>query len=461
MLAFGGDPVAFSEVYRRYQKPIYGYCLARLMEPEAAADATQEVFIRFLDTPRSDIESPRAWLYTVARNVTIDAIRRRSRTPVPADGEAIEAASSALSTDAADEYQGREDARNVFVALRRLRPRYRTALILRELHHQSSADMADALDTTPGAVDTLVSRARDAFGRTYGEVADLPSDCRDAVASIYKRTGTGLNDAEEARLQSHLVACSSCTTEMKRATRLDRLSALLPFLVPFKKAGHNVFERAAATLQTSPELAARLGYVVPAERVAPALKVAAAVLAVSLITAPIVGTITSRSEGGHTPSAPVAVASLRPVRSTSGMSRRRLWGSNGWGMWPSGGQWSQSGSWQQRSDWSNMSGVSSWNMWYPSGTMKTNADWSSTSGSMGQWSKPSSAKRSSSSGSMSSWSKTSTRRQSSSGSGSRRSSGSRSSSGSSSGSRTHKSGSWSASSDSGGSMSGGSMSGGW
>ena len=29
-LAFDGDPVAFAEVYRRYHKPIYGYCLARL-----------------------------------------------------------------------------------------------------------------------------------------------------------------------------------------------------------------------------------------------------------------------------------------------------------------------------------------------------------------------------------------------------------------------------------------------
>ena len=46
--AFDGDPVAFAEVYRRYHKPIYGYCLARLMDPEAAADAAQEVFVRFL-----------------------------------------------------------------------------------------------------------------------------------------------------------------------------------------------------------------------------------------------------------------------------------------------------------------------------------------------------------------------------------------------------------------------------
>lgn len=315
-LALDGDPIAFSEVYRRYHRRIYGYCLACLMDPEAAADAAQEVFLRFLNAPREGIEKPIAWLFAVARNVTTDIQRKRAHTPVATEADVIEGAVDKSAPDAADEFLGREDARNVFIALRQLRPRYRTALILRELHHQSSADMADAFETTPGAVDTIVSRARDAFGRAYGEVADLPSDCREAVAAIYKRKGTGLDAVEESRLDTHLVVCAHCRTEAKRASRLDGLSALLPFLVPMKKFGLSLFERAALSLQSSPDLAAKLGYVIPPERVAPATKVAAGVLALALVATVSVGTVDSRRSSGSPRTGNTATAISRPGGTT-------------------------------------------------------------------------------------------------------------------------------------------------
>lgn len=311
--ALGGDPVAFSEVYRRYSKRIYGYCLARLMEPEAAADAAQEVFLRFLDADRQGIEQPRAWLFGVARHVTIDAIRKRSRTPEPTDGEVIERAVGASGADTADEALSRDDARNVFVALRRLRPRYREALILRELHHETSADMADALDTTPGAVDTLVSRARDAFGRAYGEVLGLPTDCADAVAAIYKRKGSGLDAAEEGHLQAHLVACPHCHKESVRASRADGLSALLPFLVPGKRIGLNLIERATLALRSSADLVPQLGTALPPDRLAPALKVAAAVLTLSLVVAvPTIRPVTPSRPGGSPGVAMAATFAPKP-----------------------------------------------------------------------------------------------------------------------------------------------------
>ena len=312
-LALGGDPIAFSEVYRRYSKRVYGYCLARLMEPEAAADAAQEVFLRFLDADRRGIEQPRAWLFGVARHVTIDAIRKRSRTPEPTDGEAIERAVGASGADTADEALSRDDARNVFVALRRLRPRYREALILRELHHESSADMADALDTTPGAVDTLVSRARDAFGRAYGEVMGLPADCAEAVAAIYKRKGTGLDEAEEMHLQAHLIVCQHCHKESVRASRVDGLSALLPLLLPAKSIGLNLFERATLALRSSPDFAAQLGNALPADRISPALKVAAAMLMLTLVVAvPTIGPVTPSRPGGSSGVAMAATLAPRP-----------------------------------------------------------------------------------------------------------------------------------------------------
>lgn len=287
--ALEGDPVAFSEVYRRYSSRVYGYCLARLMDPEAATDATQEVFLRLLDTNRGDIAEPRAWLFAIARNVSVDLIRKRTRSPELIGAEVTDDATITSNATAASEFSSQEEVRTIFLALRRMRPRYRTALILREFHHESSADIAVALGTTRGAVDTLVSRARDSFGRKYAEVADLPSDCRDAVMAVYKRKGSGLEAAEVARLERHLAACPECQEEARRASRLDGLSSLVPFLVPASRLGLNPLQKAVMALRDFPDLAAALGYVIPPERLSPAAKVATGLLGLSLVVAPVIG----------------------------------------------------------------------------------------------------------------------------------------------------------------------------
>lgn len=288
--ALDGDPIAFSEVYRRYSGRVYGYCLARLMDPEAATDAMQEVFLRLLHTNRADIAEPRAWLFTIARNVSVDLIRKRTRSLELMGGEVTEDMAITSNATAASEFSGQEEVRTILLALRRMRPRYRTALILREFHHESSADMAVALGTTRGAVDTLVSRARDSFGRMYAEVADLPDECRDSVMAIYKCKGSGLDPVGVARLERHLAACPECQQEASRASRLDGLSSLVPFLVPASRLGLNPLQKAAMALRDFPDLAAAFGYVAP-ERLAPAVKVAAGLLGLSLVAAPIIGAV--------------------------------------------------------------------------------------------------------------------------------------------------------------------------
>jgi len=293
-----GDPVAFSEVYRRYQKRIYGFCLARSLDPDTAADATQEVFMKLLRAEPGSIENPRAWLFTVARNVVIDVIRRRGRTPEDAglDEESL-AWDRLKAADTSDEVLARADARNVFLALRTLRPRYRTALIMREVHGQSAKDMAEALETSPGAVDTLVSRARDAFGIAYAAMGDLPQACRTSTEFVYRRLGTGISDSEQMSLDAHLAECERCRAESKRAGDPRHLAALLPFLVPAKQLARGIIERAALTVRAFPDVAVHQGAAVLGQPHSWSLatKVAAVAVTAVLIGAPIVATTTHRT----------------------------------------------------------------------------------------------------------------------------------------------------------------------
>lgn len=292
-----GDPMAFAEVYRRYHKRIYGYCLARSLDPDAASDAAQEVFMRLLRAEPDSIDKPRAWLFSVARNVCIDAIRKHARVePVESMPDETAALGVAAADDPAEMVLLKAEGRDAFLALRRINPRYRTALILREIHGQSSLDIGEALDATPGAVDTLVSRARDAFGVAYAGVLGLTPACRASIELIYRRLGTGISPLEEMNLESHFAECDRCRREAKKASTPNRLAALLPFLLPARSFGRGLLTRAAAIQHAVPDAtvqqaAAIVGH--PAVTSAGA-KIAAAAVAVVLVAIPVVGGVASR-----------------------------------------------------------------------------------------------------------------------------------------------------------------------
>jgi RNA polymerase sigma-70 factor (ECF subfamily) len=312
-----GDAAAFSEVYRRYQKRVYGFCLARTGDPDAAADATQEVFLRLLRTDPGEIENPKAWLFAVARNVAIDSLRKRARlAETGAFEEDSPAWASLAAADTADEVLGRAEGDVVFLALRSLSARQRTALILREIHGQSSKDMAEALDSTPGAIDTLVSRSRDAFGTAYAVASGLPPACRAAVELVYREKGSGITEQERVSLDAHLVSCERCRVEAKKADDPRHLAALLPFLVPARGAG-GILQRLALAGHPFSDALVQAGTTVSSQ---PhvwnlASKLAAGVLVAALVVAPVAGTVMRGRTGTtvHTQAASPAVASSPPA----------------------------------------------------------------------------------------------------------------------------------------------------
>ena len=76
-----GDAAAFEQLYARYETRLYGFCLRMLAEPDAAADAFQETFIRIIDARIAYERRGRfdSWIFTIARRVCIDSIRWEHR----------------------------------------------------------------------------------------------------------------------------------------------------------------------------------------------------------------------------------------------------------------------------------------------------------------------------------------------------------------------------------------------
>jgi RNA polymerase sigma-70 factor, ECF subfamily len=80
VIAAKADPRAFAPLYDRYADLVYRYCYRRLGHPEAAADATGQVFAKALaGLPgyRDDASSFRSWLFAIAHNELVDVTRAR------------------------------------------------------------------------------------------------------------------------------------------------------------------------------------------------------------------------------------------------------------------------------------------------------------------------------------------------------------------------------------------------
>lgn len=251
LLACKGNPAAFAEVYSRYRTRIYGFCLARLLSRELAEDATQETFVRFLSADTSTLESPRAWLFTVARNACTDIWRQRQREDT-AGSLSDSSPVAGTSPDAAEEMRIAQDTRNGLLALRHMRPRYRSALILREIHGLPVSDIAESMGVREGTAHTLISRARDCFARTYAEISGRPESCVDSMALIYRREGRVLSPAEQGRLDSHLQDCPWCR-EQSRVTAGSKLTGLMPLVVAGNGRIRGLMTRVGLAIRPIPE----------------------------------------------------------------------------------------------------------------------------------------------------------------------------------------------------------------
>ena len=174
-LAQQGRELAFRELVHRYERPVFSLVFRMVRDRETAEDLAQETFIKVLN--HIDRYSPdfkfSSWLFKIANNVTIDHLRRRRLDTISIDGSpsavtAAEVEASALDPEtgqesALDELEAREMGSAIERAIGRLRPEYRSCIILRHVEGRSYEEMADLLDTTVGALKMRVHRAREAL----------------------------------------------------------------------------------------------------------------------------------------------------------------------------------------------------------------------------------------------------------------------------------------------------------
>ena len=156
----------FEQFIHRYERAVLNYLWHLLGEEQSAFDLTQETFLRAWQqyATLSTYAEPRAWLFRVASNLAFSQLRRM-RAPVGA-AIALDDINGPSTSDHARRLAERDLVRQV---LDRLPPQRRAALVLREIYGLTCEEIAQALETSPGAIKTTLWRAREQFRAIYAE----------------------------------------------------------------------------------------------------------------------------------------------------------------------------------------------------------------------------------------------------------------------------------------------------
>ena len=150
------DRRAFAPLYDRYADRVYRYCFRRLGTREAAEDATSLVFAKALAAlPGYRGGSAAAWLFAIAHNVCVNAVRRRPDLPLDAAGELIDDAPTGSPETAA---LAAADGDALLALLSGLPSDQRRAVELR-LAGLTGAEIAEAMGRSLAAIKMLQARA--------------------------------------------------------------------------------------------------------------------------------------------------------------------------------------------------------------------------------------------------------------------------------------------------------------
>ena len=164
---------AFEELMLRYQNRVLTILHNLVGHREQAEDLAQEVFLRVFRARKRYVPGAKfsTWLFTIVNNVASNARRtlaRRKEVHLAPEGSGsmanrsldalAQAASGQMPTRLLDKAEQRDI---VAAALASLNERQRLAVLLCKFEGMSYTDIAEAMELSPKAIKSLLSRARD------------------------------------------------------------------------------------------------------------------------------------------------------------------------------------------------------------------------------------------------------------------------------------------------------------
>ncbi len=171
-LALQGKERAYREILSRYERPVFSLIFRMVRDRSLAEDLAQETFVRAFNAIESYNPGYKfsSWIFKIANNLTIDHLRKKRIDTVSIDGapdattadaQSQTRLSVASTTESPAEYvEHKELGSQIEQAIGKLRPEYRTVVLLRHIEGHSYDEIAEIMEVPLGTVKTYLHRAR-------------------------------------------------------------------------------------------------------------------------------------------------------------------------------------------------------------------------------------------------------------------------------------------------------------
>jgi RNA polymerase sigma factor (sigma-70 family) len=215
-----GQHAAFEVLCTRYQSRLLSFCRHMLASREDAEDVLQEVFAAAFNAVLADEReiNVRPWLYRIARNRSLNHLRRASAIGV--DSMDVHYAEQGISTG--DKVMRRESFRELIDDVHHLPETQRTALLLREIDAMSYEQIAHAMETTIPSVKSLLVRAR----ISLAEAAEARNLSCDDVRLELGTVAEGLAKLSTPA-RRHVRSCERCASFKKQLKENNHALAMI------------------------------------------------------------------------------------------------------------------------------------------------------------------------------------------------------------------------------------------
>jgi RNA polymerase sigma-70 factor (ECF subfamily) len=176
------DNAAWEALLRGHSRKIYNLCYRFTGRPDEADDLTQEVFLKIFQTLRTFDAAQgtfSTWLHRVARNHLVDHYRRTKKDRVTSSLEDEVGSLESTATPGggpAALVESRERKGLLQVALDRLSPDLREAVILRDLHDLEYLEITQVLGVPEGTVKSRINRGRVELSRVLKRMEPLKGE---------------------------------------------------------------------------------------------------------------------------------------------------------------------------------------------------------------------------------------------------------------------------------------------
>ena len=166
-----GDRVAFAELVEKYKQPVMNLVYRTLRDEAEAEDLAQNVFLQVYKSRGRYKRTAKfsTWLFTIARNLCLNELRRRSRHPA----ESLEETHGEHEGQPQRQYEDKKNflptetllhnelAQKIEEALAALPENQRTAILLCRQEDLSYEEIAKILGCSLSATKSLIHRGRE------------------------------------------------------------------------------------------------------------------------------------------------------------------------------------------------------------------------------------------------------------------------------------------------------------